>query len=903
MFRLAQFPLAPLAALSVAVLLTGCGVGIAFPDVQPTSAQVSGGGFQGNDYGGHAPLVGARVFVLQAGTGGYGAKATSLLSAGETTTSFYGNTYTTALDGVTGSPTNGMYYITTDSKGAFNVSGDYTCTAADPVYLYASGGNPNTIPAVTLTSVSAAAGSGTYAGDALVTFQNSGTSLIYQGEMIEFAGLTGAFSGLNYSTTPTAYQVISPATFGSSQALTINQFTVVVVGSSSTSSQSFTGIAPAPTAFQSAANAPSNPAVVNLALLGVCGAATAYNGITAIPNGTGTSTYSGISAADLAKLAVGDNFSGSGVQTGGATITNINTATGTITLNATDTGGNGVTSYNTYTATGSNFSSLSFVYMNEVSTVAATTALAPFASTTANNDAVHIGTSSTNLLGLQNAVLNAANLYDIQGSVSGTGGDGETHIARAVTPTNTGGAVPQTQINTLGNLLANCVDSANTYNAATASGGTQSAQCAALMSNATSDGTTTGTQPNDTATAAINIAHHPSGEPSGNTTFMSGLFNSITGNQPFQPTLSAVPNDFTVGIVYSGNGLSIPGSVAIDASGNAWIVSYGTIVELGPNGTPLSGTTGYATVAGYQNRGIVIDSSSPANTWFLTTTGTNSAYLNKMSSAGVLLSGAGYDTQSTIEPNALAVDSNNNIWVANSNTAASDSYHAYVTELSNSNGSVLATVDANPTQSTTSGPTVLQGPTGIAMDGNGLMWVTGAASENIVSITTGTGAVNWYTNSNTAQPSNDPEFLALDQNNTVWVPSLDANYIQSVIPSADTASGTANAYTVNYVEYTGGGVAFASAIAVDGANNIWVMGANQKDVAEFNNSGTALTGTGGYSNGFSTYGGNRLAIDGSGNVWLPIPNGANVVVLIGAATPVITPMVAAAKTGTPAAKP
>ena len=66
--------------LFATLALTGC-VGPSFPNVQSTPGQVSVGPIQGLDWGGHAPLVGARIFLLQAGTGGYGAKATSLLSS------------------------------------------------------------------------------------------------------------------------------------------------------------------------------------------------------------------------------------------------------------------------------------------------------------------------------------------------------------------------------------------------------------------------------------------------------------------------------------------------------------------------------------------------------------------------------------------------------------------------------------------------------------------------------------------------------------------------------------------------------------------------------------------------------------------------------------------------------
>ena len=57
-----------------------------------------------------------------------------------------------------------------------------------------------------------------------------------------------------------------------------------------------------------------------------------------------------------------------------------------------------------------NFSYLNFVYINEVSTVAMAYAMAPFAV-----DSLHIGTSTTNLTGLQVAALNAADALQHSG--------------------------------------------------------------------------------------------------------------------------------------------------------------------------------------------------------------------------------------------------------------------------------------------------------------------------------------------------------------------------------------------------------------------------------------------------------------------------------------------------------
>jgi hypothetical protein len=178
-----------LSLLAGAVFLSGCAADMSFPDtpdLSATPAQIPLGTIKGNDYGGHAPIVGAHVFVLQAGTGGYGSKVTSLL-----TSSYANGAFPTALDNITGSPTNGMYYVTTDAYSNFALSGDYTCAAGFPVYLYASGGNPQTLPVVTVTG---ATGTVDANGKTLVTFSTSGTQLLYQGESITF----GTFSSWRF---------------------------------------------------------------------------------------------------------------------------------------------------------------------------------------------------------------------------------------------------------------------------------------------------------------------------------------------------------------------------------------------------------------------------------------------------------------------------------------------------------------------------------------------------------------------------------------------------------------------------------------------------------------------------------------------------------------------------------
>ena len=817
MLRSVECRLADAALLSLAVVLSGCGVGAAFPDIATTPAQVSGGGFAGNNYGGHAPLVGAHVFVLQAGTGGYGAKATSLLSAGETTHDIY-STYTTALDSVSGSPTNGMYYVTTDSKGDFNISGDYSCTTGDPVYLYASGGNPSTIPAVTLTSVNAVPGTGTYAGETLVTFQNAGTSLIYQGEQIEFAGITGAFSGFNYTASPTAYTVLSPATFGASQALTINQFTVVVPGATFTAAQNFAGITPAPTAFQSAANAPNNPAVVNVALLGNC-------------------------------------------PTTGA----------------------------------KNFSSLNFVYMNEVSTVAASTALAPFTAVSAGqNDAVHIGTSSTNLIGLQNAVYNAANLYDIQGSVQGTGGDGETHIANAVTPSVAAGTVPQALLNTMANILANCVDSANTYNAATNPGGVASAQCSTYFANATSDGTPTGTKPNDTATASINVARYPGGTVA-NPTYVSNLFNAQTGNQPFQPSLATAPHDYAVGILYSAPGSNIS-DIRADGYGNMWTIGTATnsVIELAPNGvsTTYSPPTGSTVTTAFQ-AAMTIDATS--------------THVYVPAGAGMLVFTPGVTTGTVIgtannaNASAVAGDASGNLYVANtkSNLLSGDpgpETSAYLSKES------LAGVAAGAPFPIVSPCTYLLQY--IIPDASYNLWTNNQFTVNNMICRYSPAGVLQY--SFTIPGAVFPLSYggAVDAGGNFWFSEKDNSKLYKIAAGTATTGNTVCNAAAGCTAATGGTINTPFAAAVDGANTVWITnsGTSPASIIQFSNAGVAITPTflsgTGYGNDYL-----YLIVDQTGSVWGASYIGSNIVQYIGIATPTAQPLSYARANGLLGARP
>lgn len=141
-----HFSSSALALLLGTLALVGCGGATSFSNpgssasggAPVTPQAVPGPAVNGTVYGGHAPIVGSHVYLLQPGTGGYGTIATSIL----------GNTGVTSANGYTISSNTsdpnipmGWKYVTTDSGGNFSLTGAYMCTPGQPVYTYSYGGN------------------------------------------------------------------------------------------------------------------------------------------------------------------------------------------------------------------------------------------------------------------------------------------------------------------------------------------------------------------------------------------------------------------------------------------------------------------------------------------------------------------------------------------------------------------------------------------------------------------------------------------------------------------------------------------------------------------------------------------------------------------------------------------
>jgi PKD repeat protein len=480
------------------------------------------------------------------------------------------------------------------------------------------------------------------------------------------------------------------------------------------------------------------------------------------------------------------------------------------------------------------------VTVNEVSTIAAAYAFAGFAT-----DATHVSSSGTALaqLGIANAFANAANLATLS-----------TGTALATTPAGNG-TVPQTEINTLANILASCVNSGSS--------------CSTLLSTATADGTATGTKPTDTATAAINIAHNPGA----NIAALYGLASTAV----FTPKLSAVPNDWTVVLTFSGGGLANTEGLAVDGTGNIWVVdsSNNSVTKLSSSGSFLSGASGYTGGGLYSPKSIAIDLAG--NGWVVNNYGPfnlGNASVTEFSNSGSILSGlSGFKAGGLSGPDGIAIDGSGDAWITNYWTNS-------VTELSNS-GSVLSGATGYTGGS-------INDPIFVAIDGSGNVWITNGIGGSVVKLAN-SGNILSGTNGYTGGGLNGPCGIAIDGSGDAWVTGGNAFDVVKLSGSGAVLSGTNG--------YSGGGLYYPYSVAIDGSGNAWVAnlagGVNgDGSVSELSNNGSLLSGTTGFNGSEILYPYN-LAVDGSGNVWVTANGGLSE--MVGAGTPVVTPLAVGVK--------
>jgi hypothetical protein len=563
-------------------------------------------------------------------------------------------------------------------------------------------------------------------------------------------------------------------------------------------------------------------------------------------------------------------------------------------------GGNFTATGQTVLPTNTAYTPLSYVYMNEVSTAAMAYAMQGFTLST-NNDALHFGAPASNLTGIENAAMTANMLYDIQGSNVSTSYAGEGHIARSSTPAGNG-TVPQDVLDTVGNILAACVDSGSTYTFGSGTG-TISSQCGALLTYATNTGvistaaTNPGTEPQDTATAAINIARHPAGAPSTGVTqaqWVSSLFSLPTGNVPFTPNLTSegkTPNDFSVGINYPSTynaSFNEPEGMSIDASGDVWINDAASryVTKMLP-----TGAIGVTYLSSYVPGYIAIDPSG--DVWWgphSTTGGSVTGNVTEITNTGTVLSTTSY--ASLINSGyayTTAIDGSGNVYLPNYPQTAN--YNYAIEELYPTPGGTVSGTSGTLEQNYATASTTCLGTTSrpdhIALDdatGGTNLWIVSESSPTICAFNVATGTpLTGYpkTVPNFGGNTPEPVQLGIDASENVWFPTEVTNRMYKLTQSTGTLSDITAGTTVTLND--------PFSASIDGGGNVWVTNRNSNSVSEFTNAGTAVTQTVNYEGGnLSTP--LNAAVDLSGNLWITNYGGASVTEMVGIALPTSQPL-------------
>jgi streptogramin lyase len=462
-------------------------------------------------------------------------------------------------------------------------------------------------------------------------------------------------------------------------------------------------------------------------------------------------------------------------------------------------------------------STVPYVFINEVSTVAAVYALSGFMT-----DSTHVSSAATPgaLHGIANAFLTITNLVDL-----GSG----TAFSQSV---DGNGDVPQTEINSLANLLVTCVNSDGT------------SACEPLFSAAPS---LDGTPPTDTLSAILNIAHNPGANA-------AALYAASLITAPFQPALTSAPNDWTLAITFYASNMDGPYFPAIDSIGNIWIPNYANsqLTLLSPTGDILSGN---GIGAGGLNLPYAIAIDSSDNAWITNFGPPGASTVSKFSPTGAALTNTPYACSSACF--FPSFDADQNLWISGSD---------HTTVLARG-GNLIKQYATSAYDS------------GIAINSGGLAWTLGQPRSlyrfNLAAPLT---PVSEFT---TVASGTELTPLAIDSADNVWFVSNKNN----AIGESDKLGNILSPLT----GYTGAGLQGPAQIAIDGSNRVWVANRDGNSLSAFTNNGKAISPATGYqATGISNPRG--LAIDASGNAWLTNFTYNSITEFIGIATPTATPI-------------
>ena len=447
-----------------------------------------------------------------------------------------------------------------------------------------------------------------------------------------------------------------------------------------------------------------------------------------------------------------------------------------------------------------------FINLNEVSTVAAVYALSGFMT-----DATHVSSASTpgSLQGIANAFLTVTNLVDL--------GSGAARIQNL----GGNGDVPQAEINTLANMLVTCINSDGTTG------------CAPLFSNAPD---LSGVAPTNTVSAALNIARNPAAN-------VAALFAASQTTPTFQPTLTAAPNDWSLALTFYADKMVGPYFPAIDSVGNIWVPSYAnnTLLEFDPTGKILSGANGFT--GGGLNLPYSIAIDAQDNPWVINFGPVDASTVSKFSTTGAALVSSPYpcDTQCFFP----AFDASQNLWVSGAQHAtvlrpdgsvlkkfATSAYDSGIAINSAGVGwsigqpSLLYRIGLSATLSSTLESTTASGNdlTSVAIDSADNVWYA-SNKNNAIGVSDKNGVLVSPANGYTGGGLKGPAQIAIDGSNRVWVANREGNSL-----SAFTNTGKAISPATGY---QAANISNPRGLAIDASGNVWLTNFTNNSLTEF----------------------------------------------------------------------
>jgi hypothetical protein len=461
-----------------------------------------------------------------------------------------------------------------------------------------------------------------------------------------------------------------------------------------------------------------------------------------------------------------------------------------------------------------NLTSQTNILINEVTTVAAAWALAPFLSSTGS-----VASSPTNTVGIANAFLNAQLLANPASGYAAT--------------LPTGLTIETGKLYALANSIASCVNSDGTTG------------CQALFAATTINGVA----PANTLAAALNVVRNPGNK-------VSDVFNAASQFAPFPSMLGNAPNDWTMTLTVTGGGLYYPSALGIDSLGNVWVGDYfGALSGFSPQGTPFS-ATGFGTTTLAEVYGLTVDTSN--NIWV---TNEEKPYhgdagsvtkFNGVSSGqtlGSLANGTPYLYGSATDfPIALSADTNGNIAVVNYGNSSASIFNSVGSDILDipptsqdiafpaaaafdaTHGLWLANLGDNTVSHFDLNGNLLghvsccNGADGIATDSLGNAWVTNYYGSSISEVAS----------NNSIPVQNDaqgglayPSGIVVDAGQNVWVANFHGASISEIAGNTNTLPvGTGISPATGYGRDTNLVEPFG--IAVDAAGNVWVTNFNSQ---------------------------------------------------------------------------